>query len=134
MVPCLWNQHVLSPTTGLLLLFFPFLDPLPFLLGFFHYLFVPCRSAVFTTYVCSVVQLCATLGKPMNYSSPGSSVHGILQARLLEWVSFPLQGIFLTQGLNLGLLHCRQNFHHLSHQGRPSLSVLTTYWEQVFRI
>ena len=26
-----------------------------------------------------------------------------------------LQGIFPTQGSNLGLLHCRQNFYHLSH-------------------
>ena len=29
---------------------------------------------------------------------------------------FP-QGIFLTQGLNLSLLHCRQSLYHLSHQG-----------------
>ena len=28
-----------------------------------------------------------------------------------------LQGIFLTQGLNPGLLHCRRIFYHLSHQG-----------------
>ena len=32
---------------------------------------------------------------------------------------FLLQGIFLTQGLNLGLLHCRQILCHLSHQGSP---------------
>ena len=31
-----------------------------------------------------------------------------------------LQGIFPTQGLNLGLLHCRQILYHLSHQGSPS--------------
>ena len=30
-----------------------------------------------------------------------------------------LQGTFLTQGSNLGLLHCRQILYHLSHQGRP---------------
>ena len=30
---------------------------------------------------------------------------------------FLLQGIFLTQGLNPGLLHCRQRLYHLSHQG-----------------
>ena len=29
-----------------------------------------------------------------------------------------LQGIFPTQGLNSGLLHCRQTLYHLSHQGR----------------
>ena len=35
-----------------------------------------------------------------------------------------LQGIFPTQGLNLGLLHCRQIFCHLSHQGSPETSSL----------
>ena len=30
---------------------------------------------------------------------------------------FPLQGIFLTQRLNLSLLHCRQILYRLSHQG-----------------
>ena len=32
---------------------------------------------------------------------------------------FLLQGIFLTQGLNPGLPHCRQTLYHLSHQGSP---------------
>ena len=36
-------------------------------------------------------------------SLPGSSVHGILQASILEWVAMP-SSIFLTQGLNLCLL------------------------------
>ena len=34
-----------------------------------------------------VAQSCLTLGEPMNCSPPGSSVHGILQARILEWVA-----------------------------------------------
>ena len=34
-----------------------------------------------------VAQLCLTLCDPMDYSPPGSSVHGILQARILEWVA-----------------------------------------------
>ena len=34
-----------------------------------------------------VVQLCLTLCDTMDYSAPGSSVHGILQARTLEWVA-----------------------------------------------
>ena len=50
---------------------------------------------------------------PMECSPPGSSVHGILQARILEWVAF------LIQGSNLGLLHWGQIFYHLSHQGGP---------------
>ena len=35
----------------------------------------------------SVTQLCPILCNPMDYSPPGSSVHGILQARILEWVA-----------------------------------------------
>ena len=34
-----------------------------------------------------VAQLCPTLCDPMDYSLPGSSVHGIFQARVLEWVA-----------------------------------------------
>ena len=34
--------------------------------------------------VCSVAQSCLTLCHPMDYSPPGSSVHEILQARILE--------------------------------------------------
>ena len=38
--------------------------------------------------VCMLVaQLCPTLCNPMECNSPGYSVHGILQARLLEWVA-----------------------------------------------
>ena len=41
----------------------------------------------------------------MDYSAPGSSVLGILQASILEWVAMPSSmGVFLTQGLNLYLL------------------------------
>ena len=36
-----------------------------------------------------VAQSCLTLCNPMDCSSPGSSVHGILQARILEWVDMP---------------------------------------------
>ena len=49
---------------------------------------------------------------------PDSSVHGISQARILEWVAIPFsRGIFLTQGSNPGLLHCWWILYHLSHQG-----------------
>ena len=36
-----------------------------------------------------VTQLCPTLSDPMDYSLPGSSVHGIFQARVLEWGALP---------------------------------------------
>uniref|UniRef100_A0A8B9XQD1 Guanine nucleotide-binding protein subunit gamma n=1 Tax=Bos mutus grunniens TaxID=30521 RepID=A0A8B9XQD1_BOSMU len=53
------------------------------------------------------------------YSLPGSSVHGIFQARILEGVSSHslLQGILPTQGLNTSLLHCKQILYHMSLQG-----------------
>ena len=52
----------------------------------------------------SHVQLFVT---PTDCSPLGSSAHGILQARILEWVAM-FQGIFLTQGSNPGLLNCSQ--------------------------
>ena len=36
-----------------------------------------------------LLQLCLTVCDPMDYSLPGSSVHGILQARILDWVAMP---------------------------------------------
>ena len=54
-------------------------------------------------------QSCLTLCNPMDCSPTGFSVHGILQARILEQVAMPSsRGIFLTHALNqhlLGLLH-----------------------------
>ena len=47
------------------------------------------------------LQSCPTLCDPMDCSLPGSSLHGVLQARRLEWVAVPfLQGIFPPQGWN----------------------------------
>ena len=40
-------------------------------------------------YCCLVAQLCLTLCDPIDCSPPDSSVHGILQARILEWVAIP---------------------------------------------
>ena len=44
----------------------------------------------------------------MDCSLPGSSVHGVLQARILEWVAIPF--FFPALGSNLRLLHCKQFF------------------------
>ena len=43
-----------------------------------------------------------------------------------------LQGIFPTQGSNLGLLHCRQILYHLSHQGNLVLSSVQLSCVQLF--
>ena len=92
------------------------------------------------------------------------TIHGILQARKLEWVAFPfsrgssqtrdrtqvshiaggfftswaskntevgslslLQGIFLTQESNRGLLHCTWILYHLRHQESPRILEWVTY-------
>ena len=47
-----------------------------------HYSGLPFPSPMHES---EVIQLCPTLGDPVNYSLPDSSVHGILQARVLEW-------------------------------------------------
>ena len=63
----------------------------------------------------SPVQLFAT-PRTVAHQAP-LSVEFFL-ARILEWVAISiLQGIFPTQGLNLGLLHCRQIPYHLNPQG-----------------
>ena len=55
------------------------------------------------------LQSCLTLCDPMDCSPPGSTVHGIFQARILELVA-----ISYSRGCepNLGLLHCRQILYH----------------------
>ena len=66
-----------------------------------------------------VTQSCLTLCNPMGYT-----VHGILQARILDWVAIPfcrvtsqlLHVIFPTQGSNPSLLHCKWILYHLSYQ------------------
>ena len=40
-----------------------------------------------------VAQSCQTLSDPMDHSPPGSSIHGILQARVLEWVAIAFSEI-----------------------------------------
>ena len=123
--------------------------------------------------VCLVAQSCLTLCDPMGCSPPGSSVHGILQARRLEcsampssrgssqprdqtqvcrqilyqlshqrnlktlaWVAYPFsRGIFPTQELNGGLLHCRWILYKLSYQQSPLYVIYHTaieYYHTVF--
>ena len=40
-----------------------------------------------TFYACSVIQLCLTLCNPMDYNPLGYPVHGVSQARIMEWVA-----------------------------------------------
>ena len=72
-----------------------------------------------------VAQSCLTLYDPMDCSPPSFSVHGISQARILEWVAILLlQWIFLTLRLNPNLLPCRQILYNLSHQRNSNFRLL----------
>ena len=67
----------------------------------------------------SLQGITVSLCNPMDCTS----VHGILQARILEWLPFRSPRDFpdiLTQGLNQDLLHCRQIHYHLSDHFRVS--------------
>ena len=85
-------------------------------------------------YVCmcaKLLQSCLTLCDPMDCSPTDSSVHGILQARILEWLPFPPPGdlrLFPTQGLNprlLCLLHWQASSLPIVPPGKPYIYIYT---------
>ena len=58
-----------------------------------------------------LLQSCPSLCDPMECSPPGSSVHGILQGRILQWVAISFsRGTFLTLRSKLSLFCLLQNF------------------------
>ena len=66
---------------------------------------------------CSVTQSCLTLCDPMDCSLPGSSVHGIFQARILEWVAISFSNLVLDFLIKL---EARSNiFKHVFHISHP---------------
>ena len=76
-----------------------------------------------------VTQSCLTFCNPMDCSPPGFSVHGNSSGKSTGVGSHSLlQGIFPIQGLNLGLLHCRQILYWLRNQGSPFSAV--TVWPE----
>ena len=71
---------------------------------------------------------------PLTVPLPGSSVHGIFQARILEEGShFLFQGIFPTQELKLGLLHLQADSLPSEPLGKPNVRVKrrerAEFWE-----
>ena len=84
--------------------------------------------------MCSLVQSCLTLCNFMDYSPPDSSVHGNFQTRILEWVPFPPQGIFPTQGLNLRLLHWQAFSLPAEPPGKPYSNVKEKVYLFIFFI
>ena len=86
-----------------------------------------------------VAQSCWSLSDPMDCSLPGSSTHGIFQARVLEWgatkflllhgnlaLGSPLSPILLLCGNSSGTAHLSSTFHRLFN------SPLLTLWTSTF--
>ena len=71
-----------------------------------------------------IIWICPTLCDPMNCSPPGSSVHGILQARILEWVVIPFSRGSSWPRTEPGSPALQTDFYPLSHQGSPVLVFL----------
>ena len=72
---------------------------------------------------------CPTLGDPMDCSLPDSSVHGIFPGENIGVGCHFLQGLFPTQGSNLGplrLLHRQADSLPMSHLGSPLYVCYTT--------
>ena len=70
--------------------------------------------------LCLVAQSCTTLCNPMDCSPPGSSIHGILQARILEWVAMPCSRLFLYIQPQI---RCNSQFS-LAIFGGPNLTIV----------
>ena len=75
-----------------------------------------------------VTQSCPTLCNLMDYSMLDSSVHGILQARILEWVAVPFSGVSSQPRGQTQVSDIAGIFFHLSHQGSPKLVNLNYNW------
>ena len=67
---------------------------------------------------CEVAQSCPTLCNPMDCSLPGSSVHGIFQAIVLEWIGISFsKGSYRPRDRTQVSRIVNKMLYHLSHQG-----------------
>ena len=91
-----------------------------------HFQSQSCGSDSFIAVLSLVTQSCLTFCNPMGYSLPSSSVCGDSPGKNTG-LSFSSLGIFPTQGLNPGLLHCGQILYQLSHKGSPRILEWVAY-------
>ena len=70
-----------------------------------------------------VAQSCPTLCDPMDCSILGSSVHGILHARILEWIVIPFSRNLPNPGTEPGAPALQADSLLLSHQGSPKYCI-----------
>ena len=87
-----------------------------------------CKSQV-TLFVVThwVTKLCLTICEPVDWSLPGSTVHGISQARLLEWLPFPSPGDLSNSGIKPASPALAAGFLTTEPSGKPSVTVSPLY-------
>ena len=98
----------------------------------FLILIIPSFKMFIILYMCVYIvaaQSCLTLCEFMYCSQPGSSVHGILQARILEWVAIPFSKGSSPARDQMLMSYTADGFFIIrSHQGSPSC------WSSVFSV
>ena len=75
-----------------------------------------------------VAQSSLTPCEPVDSCPPGSSVHGILQVRIVAWVAIRFSRDLPIQGLNSGLLPCRQILYRLSQVAYKTTALTLELW------
>ena len=93
-------------------LLFPFFPSVFYVSEFSHMCDLCCLLIL---KVSKVAQSSPTLCDPMDCSLPGSSIHGIFQARVLEWVAISFSRGSPRPRDRTSLQHCRQTLYRLSH-------------------
>ena len=72
----------------------------------------------------SVASQCLTLGNPVDCSPPGFSVHGILQARVLEWVAIPFSRDYKAIVLQLNIKKRKERKQkYIGYRERSELNI-----------
>ena len=77
-----------------------------------------------------VIQLCPTLCDSIDCSPSGSFVHGILQARIMEWIAIPFSRGSSQSGDQVHVSCIEADFYHLSHQGSKSTTRKKLQWSE----
>ena len=88
--------------------------------------------ACMSVYVCAkLLQSCLTLCDPMDCSLPGSSVHGILQARILKWVAVPFSRVCSSIQFDHTQVHVTSTTRRLTHAGSLKSHPLTPFFQSL---
>ena len=77
-----------------------------------------------------IAQLCLTLCNPMDFSPPGSSVHRVLQARILEWVAIPFSRWFSRPTNQTWVSHMAGSFFTIWATREATIEIYTN-WRRI---